>query len=1061
MLAERQIRYGVLGPVTASRDEQTIDLGQARQQAVFVTLLLEMNRPLSVNSIIDAVWGEHRPGDARNAIQTYISRLRRALALGREPDEPGPALLWTERGYVLRGDPSLLDCVVFERHMATAELCRRHGDYGAAAEKIEAALELWRGEPFTGLDGPFIEAERRRWSERYLSALECRAATKIDLHRYADAVAELTQLVAAHPLQERFRALLMFALYRCGRRAEALEVFQDIRRRLTEELGIEPGPELRKLQQQILRGEFEQSEYTHPEVLVSRNQLPGDIADFTGRKDEMARLMAAIPRDTAPATVLVEAVDGMAGVGKTTLAVHAAHQLSSRYPDAQLYIDLHGHAAEQEPTEPAAALDTLLRAIGVPGEVIPGDLDARAALWRSKLAVRSALIVLDNAADADQVRPLLPGTPTCFVLVTSRRRLIDLEGCRTLSLGVLPLEDAVGLFATIVGDDRVAAEPEAVEEIVRLCGRLPLAIRIAAGRLRARPAWRVGELAQRLRQPRRRLDHLSAGSRSVTAALTVGYKDLPVDQQRVFRLLGLHPGPDFDAYATAALADIDVDVAEQILEALVDVHLLEQVVSGRYSFHDLVRDFAATLTRPSDPGRAAALTRLFDHYRYAAWTASTTLFPDDSVRSLDPLEPTTPIPALTDPHDCMAWLHSERPNLLAVAKYAARVCWPGYTKQFSEILWQFLTGLQCSDDAIKLHSDAIEVARRTGEQEQECRLLTNLGFTLWRTRHGRQALSVLNEAVQLAHARGDRAAEIRAMHHCGLVYFRLGRYRDALISYHGALLLSRIGGDRFFEGHALNGLGLVYKVMGYHEEALSCLRRALRVADDTTNLYLRASALIRAGETRLRTGRYEQALVHLEDARETLAPMLPHTLFHNWLWVQIGIAHYHLGQHEAALDNLRRALALAERNRDLIPECYAHLGLGNVHRWRGQHHTALVHYSRALGISRSTVSPYEEVLACDGIALSYLQNVRIADARRYWETAFAIASDLGIPEALPIADRLGAVDPNFTAEQAVRSAASRSAEFRAVAYSIRSDISPFGVATSSPLVFTEVDPEAS
>ncbi|WP_156959750.1 BTAD domain-containing putative transcriptional regulator [Nocardia sp. BMG51109] len=1041
-MTQQQIHYRVLGPVTASRDAETFDLGQARQQAVFVTLLLEMNRPVSVHSIVDAVWGESGPGGGRNAVQTYISRLRRALRLGREAGEPGPALLWTERGYVLRGDPALVDHVQFERHMAAAELSGRHGDHTAAAEQIQAALDLWRGEPFTGLDGPLVEAERRRLSERYLAALECRASTDIDLHHYADAVAELSRLAAAHPLRERFQALLMIGLQRCGRQAEALAVFQDTRRRLSEELGIEPGPDLRSVQQQVLRGEFERSRHPHSEVLVGRNQLPGDIADFTGRQDEMRRLLAAIPRNEAQATVLVQAVDGMAGVGKTALVVHAAHRLRSRYPDAQLYIDLHGNAAERRPTEPAAALDTLLRAIGVPGELIPGEPDERMSLWRSKLAGRSALIVLDNAADADQVRPLVPGTPTCLVLVTSRRRLIDLEGCTTLSLNVLPREDAVTLFATIVGDDRGLAEPAAVAEIVLLCGHLPLAIRIAAGRLRARPAWRVHEMAERLRQPRRRLDHLTAGSRSVTAALTVSYNDLPGDHQQVFRLLGLHPGPDFDACAAAALADMDVVIVEQILEALIDVHLLEQAVSGRYSLHGLVAEYATILAQQSDSDCETAMTRLFDYYRYAAWTASTVIFPDAAVRSLDPVEPTTAVPALTDPRDCIAWLHSERPNLLAVAKYAARASWNGYTKQFSEILCHYLTGIHCSDEAVELHSDAIDVARRAGEWGEECRLLTNLGFTLWRTRHGPQALSMLSEAAHLAHARGDSAAEIRALHHCGLVYFRLGRYCDALISYHRALLLSRTVGDRFYEGHALNGLGLVYKLMDFYDEALSCIRQALRVADETKNVYLRSSALIRVGEIHLRMGRSDQVLVYLQAARQALAPLLPNTLFHNWLWVQIGNAHYCLGQHRAALYNLRKALGLAEKNGDLIPECYAHLGMGNVYRQQGRYHTAVAHYTRALTISRVTASPYEEMLAYDGIASVYFHTARVVDARRYWKKALAVASNLGVSEAQRIVGRLGAVDPDFATEQATRSALSHSTEFHVAAFSIRGDISP-------------------
>ncbi len=630
-MTQPQIRYGVLGSFTAWREDREIELGPAKQQAVLVALLLKMNRPVTVNAIIDGVWGAHPPSDARNGVQTYVSRLRRALAPHRVCNVSESSLVWADTGYVLHGDPALLDHVAFDRRIAAAEQSRRENDLAAAADHADSALALWRGEPFSGLAGPIVEAERRRLQERYLTALEHRAEIKLARGRHAEAVSELVPLVAAYPLQERFRTLLMLGLYHCGRQAEALMVFQDAQRRLVNEVGIEPGRELRELHRRILRDEIEPAfggsptgvaDFTAGEPgeagRTGSNQLPGDIADFPGRAAELTRLLAALPPNVTRRTVLIEAIDGMAGVGKTTLAIHAAHRLSPHYPDGQLYIDLHGHAADSAPLEPSTALDRLLRAIGVPGEAIPPDPEARAALWRAKMACRSVLLVLDNVADADQIRPLLPGTPDCLVLITSRRRLVDLEVCKTLSLDVLSPADATALFTSIVNDDRVLVQPEAVEEIVRLCGYLPLAIRIAAGRLRARPVWPIERLAMRLRDPGNRLEHLSAGSRSVSATLTASYQDLPSEQQRVFQLLGLYPGRDFDIHAVAALADLDVDTAESILEALVDVHLLEQVVPERYRFHNLVADYAATLVAPADDESIAALTRLFDHSRHAA-----------------------------------------------------------------------------------------------------------------------------------------------------------------------------------------------------------------------------------------------------------------------------------------------------------------------------------------------------------------------------------------------------------------------------------------------------------
>ncbi|WP_433654357.1 BTAD domain-containing putative transcriptional regulator [Nocardia sp. CA-128927] len=1090
-MAQTQIRYGVLGSFTAWWDDREIELGPAKQQAVLAALLLEMNRPVSVNAIIDGVWGEHPPSDARNGVQTYVSRLRRALAPRRRVAEP--ALVRADTGYVLHGDPSLSDHVAFDRLIATAERCRRDSDLAAAASHTDAALALWRGEPFSGLAGPIIEAERRRLQERYLAALEHRAGIKLARGQHAEAVAELAPLVSSYPLQERFRTLLMLGLYHCGRQAEALMVFQDAQRRLADEIGIEPGRELRELHRRILRDEIEPPvEATHtqtgrnesayggadfidldqkspgpsatmaveeapligsvgglskttprPEVLPSRNQLPRDIADFTGREAEVARLLADIPPEAARQSVLIEAIDGMAGVGKTTLAIHAAHQLSDRFPDAQLYLDLHGHAAESAPIEPMVALDRLLRAVGVPSESIPPDLDARAALWRTEIAARSALLVLDNVADATQIRPLLPGTSSCLVLITSRRRLVDLEVSKSLSLDVLSCADATALFATIVNDDRAVAEPDAVEETVRLCGYLPLAIRIAAGRLRARPVWPIDRLAERLRHPNNRLEHLSAGSRSVATALTASFQDLPLDQQRTFRLLGLHPGRDFDTYATAALADIGIDAAEQILEALVDVHLLEQVVSERYRFHNLVRDYAATLIQPSDLDGAAALTRLFDYYRYAAWAVGSKILPDRISRIVDLPRPVTPMPALASHQECVAWLHSERLNLLAIAREATRGRWSDYTGLFSEILWwPYVTGLRCSDDAITLHFDAVEVAHSNGEQAEECRLLVNLGYTLWRMRHCRQALVVLNDAVRLAHGMGDYGSAARAMHHSGLVYFRLARYRDALMGYHQALSLSRWSGDKFMEGYALQGLGQVHERMGYYDEAFEYLRLAVGVADETGDPYLRSCALMRISDTDVRIGRYDDALAHLEDARKTLSPMPSNTLFHNYFSIRIGNVYCAMKQFPAALDSLRTALARAERNNDLILKCSTHLGIGDVHRRQGQYREALGHYERALHIARASGSPYEEVLSYDAIATVNYCSAHFSVARQRWKAALAIASRLGVPETRRIANHVASIDSTFLAASATRAAEAHSAEFRRAADLIRGSISP-------------------
>lgn len=933
-VAYAQIRYGLLGSVTAWRDGREIPLGAPKQQAVLVALLLEMNHPVPVHAIIDGVWGEHPPGDARNAVQLYVGRLRRALGVSATECGSAPALVWGKSGYVLHGDSALLDSTAFDRYLADAERCRGDGDPAAAADRVDRALALWRGEPFSGLTGPIAEAERRRLHERRLVALEQRAALGLARGLDTEAVAELTRLVATYPLQERFRALLMLGLYRCGRQADALQVFQDARRRLADELGIEPGPELCQLNQQILCQDIDRPPASPGASWRGRNELPSDIADFTGREPEMSRLLGDLPAQEAPAILTIEAIDGMAGIGKTALAVHAAHRLSDRYPDAQLFIDLHGYSADRGPVEPIAALDTLLRAVGVPAESIPDDLDSRAALWRARLADRAVLVVLDNAADADQVRPLLPGATRSLVLITSRRRLVDLDGGRVLSLDVLPERSAIALFAAIVDDDRIGAEPEAVADAVRLCGYLPLAIRIAAGRLRARPAWSVGHQVERLRCEHRLLDELTAGTRGVAAALATSYRELSTGQQHMFRLLGLHLGRDIEIHGAAALADVDVVLAEELLESLLDVHLVEQVLPGRYRLHDLVREHAARLAHDidSESDRDAATTRLLDHAEHFS---------------------------------CLLFRH-----------YVER----GYS----------------ADESIELHSNALEIARISGKSDTEARMLAHLGFALWRAGRLREALTVLGEARRMAHAVADFATETHATHHAGLIHFRWSRYPDALTTFDEACALARRIGDPLLEGYSLHGCGLIHERMGNYETALELLRQAVRLAR-TTDIFLQAHALGGIGETYCSMGRYEDAVTQLSMAAELLPAAAGGTQGDNAIKIHLGRAYCQLGQYEQAWQQLRPGLALARGGNDPVAECWAALGLGQVHTRLEMYTEAVDHYERACALGRSTESPYEQALAHDGLAVAYQRLARPGKFRAHRQRAVAIAIGLHIP----------------------------------------------------------------
>ncbi|XVV06046.1 BTAD domain-containing putative transcriptional regulator [Actinosynnema sp. CA-248983] len=970
------IRYAALGPLTAWREAEQIELGWAKQQSVLGVMLLGLNQPVPLRRIVDGVWGEQVPRDSRNAVQTYISRLRRVL---RGPDEP---LVLTEGGYLLRGEPSNLDLVVFDRHLDAAHRHYRDGDLPLTAEHVDAALSLWRGDPFSGLDGPLLQAERQRLLERHLSARELRARVGLDTGRTAESVAELTGLVAAHPLQERLRALLMLALYRSGRRAAALEVFGDLRRVLAEELGVDPGQEIRELHERVLRGDPELAAPAGPPA--TRNTLPRDVVDFTGREAELARLLAGAPPSTA---AVVEAVDGTAGVGKTTLAVHAAHRLRDRYPDAALFVNLHGHSAVREPVTPMAALDTLLRALGVPGEGIPATLDARAGLWRAELADRAVLVVLDDAADAEQVRALLPGTSRSLTLVTSRRRLVDLEAARTLSLDVLPHDDAVALFTRIVDDHRCAAEAGTVAEAVTLCGHLPLAIRIAAARLRTRPVWTVRHLADRLREDRP-LAQLTAGDRGVAAAFTLSYRQLTTPQQDLFRLLGLHPGPDVDAHAAAALAGVDVATARRLLEDLVDVHLLEQPVAGRYRFHELVRHFAREQAEHTDPDdvRATALTRLTDHYLHTAAAAMDTIAPHE--RAHRPDLPTLPAPAHYA--DALAWLDAERANLLALDR-------PGL---LSDVLHRYLHLRHHMDDALALDLRALDAAT---DPPARGRALQNLGHDHFRRGEHDQARAYQEEALEVFTACGDRPRQALSLRSLGVLHSLAGRQADAVNANRRALALIRGTGDRASEVAALANIGVAFRRMGRYDEAVTYLTESLALAGHIGDRIGEGYALCELGVVHRSRGEYRQALdLHTRALAQGRAQ--GHRVGEGYALCRIGEAHGLLGEHEQALDHLDRALAASRQANHRASEGDIRCALGEEYLRLGRRADAAAEFTRALAIAEQVGDRPQQARAHRGLGDAGADTPETS--RHHWRQALAIHAVTDTPGAAELHERL-------------------------------------------------------
>jgi diguanylate cyclase (GGDEF)-like protein len=502
------LRFAVLGPVRAWRGDEPISTGAPQQRALLAALLLRGGRTATAPELLDAVWGESPPNTALAALRSYAFRLRKALG----PD----ALVTDSGGYALHVAPDALDCTVVERLTAEADKVRAGGDAAHARRLLYSALDLWVGEPLAGLPGPHAETQRSRLTEWHLGLIETRLELDLELGAHTEAVSELTALSAEHPLRERLRALLMLALYRSGRQAEALGVYADTRRLLAEELGIDPSAELSDLHQRILEADpslaAPATASAGPAEIARPAQLPATVADFTGRTAfvrELGEQLAAASEGSG--VMAVSAVAGIGGVGKTTLAVHVAHAAREAFPDGQLYVDLQG--TDARPAEPEAVLGAFLRALGVPNPAIPETLAERAALYRSTLDGRRVLALLDNAYDAAQIRQLLPGTPGCAALVTSRVRMVDLAGAHLVDLDVMSPEEALLLFTRIVGEERVAGERQAALDVVGACGFLPLAIRIAAARLAARRTWTVSVLAAKLADERRRRDELQRSER--------------------------------------------------------------------------------------------------------------------------------------------------------------------------------------------------------------------------------------------------------------------------------------------------------------------------------------------------------------------------------------------------------------------------------------------------------------------------------------------------------------------------------------------------------------------
>jgi DNA-binding SARP family transcriptional activator/tetratricopeptide (TPR) repeat protein len=973
--------FGVLGAVEARIDGRPVDLGHARQRCVLSVLLVEAGRPVSVDQLVDRLWGEHAPQRAASALYSYLSRLRSAVAADGRVEirrEPG--------GYLLTVDPQAVDLHRFRKMMTRARSAE--SDRSAAA-LIADALGLWRGEPFAGLDTSWLDGMRRiLLDERFAAELD-HYDVLLRLGRHGELLPALSAAVAEHPLDERLAGQAMLALYRCGRQADADAQFRRIRHRLADELGSDPGAALRRLHEQILAADPAlteiRAETRIPEAKAETvpAQLPAEVRAFTGRTGELAaldRLLAPPDGDEPPLTVAL--LSGTAGVGKSALAVRWAHRVRQTFPDGQLYVNLRGYDAEQ-PVAVEDALAGFLTALGVRGPEIPPGVEERAGRYRSELTGRRMLVLLDNASSVEQVRPLLPGTGSCLVLVTSRDSLpgmVAVHGAERVNLDLLPRPDAVGLLRKLIGA-RVDREPAAAADLAAACARLPLALRIAAELAADRADVPLAELVAELGDHQGRLDLLDAGGdprAEVRAVFSWSYQNLPDGAARAFRLFGLHPGETAHVGAVAALIGAPVAEARRLLGVLTRASLVQAGPGGRYGMHDLLRAYAAELSTGHDaePDRRAALTRLLDHYLAGSVAAMTTLYPDGGE-------------VAGDQDQARSWIEAERPNLAAICVYGAAHGWHRHTIALAGTLFRYLDAGGPVAEAVTVTSSAVAAARAVGDRDAQARALSDLGRLHRRQGRPHEAAETYRQAQSLYADLGDRAAEALVLRNLGSVDWRLGDYREAADHFRRAWTTYRDLGDDDGQADALVRLGLVDARLGDHGQAEERFTAALELYVALADRFSEAYVLSLLSRLAHAPVPLDRAAAHLEQSLATVRRTGDRTA-EAYALTDLAAVQARLDRLAEAAGHLRRALVLLRRIGDRASEAEALNDLGQVLHAAGDTAEARAQHEQALALAEEIGDRFERARAHDGLAGT-------DDDRRHREQARRIFSDLDVP----------------------------------------------------------------
>lgn len=979
-----------MGEMEAKVGDGVVDLGPRQQRLVLAALALDANRLVPLEKLIDLLWPVSPPRTAAHAVQVCVSKLRSLLT------GSGAELVTRGSAYLLRIEPAHIDA---HRFQALVRQARTATDDNQVVALLDQALALWQGPALADVtDADGRDRLCGGLVELRLVAAEDRLDAVLRLGRHQDVVGELTEWVAAHPARERFVGQLMLALYRGGQASRALQVGRRHRENLAGHLGLDPGDELRQLELAILRNDpalnapVASIAPARPAINAAvPAQLPPNVTGFTGRAATLTQLDALLAQPGN--AVVLTAIAGTAGVGKTALAVHWAHRVRDVFPSGQLYVNLCGYAPNP-PLGPERVLGQFLRALGVPGENIPADVTEAAALYRSMLADERMLVVLDNASCVEQVRPLLPAGPDCLVLVTSRNRLdglVAMDGATRITLDVLPLAEAVALVDAVLGGGRVAEEPDAAAELARICACLPLALRIAAARLSGSPRLRIADHVAELREAdlltSLQIDEDPQGA--VRMAFGLSYDALKPRTRRLFRLWGLVPGPDISTAAVAALADEPADDAAWMLAQLTATHLLEHDVPGRYTGHDLLRRYATDRGHDEDGehDRTAAIERLLDHYLQGTTAAADKLYPQ-VVRL--PTDPSTIV--FTDHADALAWLDREHPNLVAAVQFAHQHGRPRLAWQLADALRGYFMLRRHAADWFTVAGIALAAADRDPMATAAAEM--SLGTAHDCCGQYPQAIEHFTAAAGLSRQTGWQRAEAGMLMNLGLIDEHLGDWRRAIERYTTALDLSRRNNAPDGECTGLLNLATVNLCRGDLASAVDHSQQALRL---TVELGLRnheGFALDRLGVAVHLQGRFDDAIDYFARALPILREVGARS--------DEALAHAHmadvlrdLGQHATAKTNADAALELAVGIGDPSVEAHARNALAAVHNAHGAHHESVEQHEHALRLTRAAGMRQAECQALTGLADNHFATGHREQATVYAEHALALARDIG------------------------------------------------------------------